>query len=87
MDPQIESGKRWVETQLQELSRELAILVDGFEWERTAKDLIEGTLCLAISLGGKRRVVRFSQNDLADLEATPEIQGSLSRHLRRFLKE
>jgi hypothetical protein len=85
MDPEIAAGQLWVNTKICELSEGKEPVAQAFEWEdpekRSANDFSEGTIGLAIWMGNERKVIRFLETELADVEGDPELQKSLRRRL------
>jgi hypothetical protein len=90
MGPEVIAGQLWVNAKIRELAEGKEPMVQAFEWEdpseRNGRDFIEGTIGLAIFVGAQRRVIRFLESELADVEGDQEVQRNLSDRLRKALQ-
>jgi hypothetical protein len=89
-DPEIEPGKIWVEHRIRELAQELGQVVDCLEWPRPgdptiARSFKAGTIPLRIWRGEEFQIVEFLETELADAEATPEVQRRLEERIMEGL--
>jgi len=91
MDPQIESGKLWVENLFRELVPAAGSSAWAFQWEDPAQcnatDLLERWMGFAIFRGFERNVVRFLESELEDVEGDTRIQEVLRQRLQVALQE
>jgi len=89
MDGQIESGKLWIENRLRLLSAQNGVPVTAFEWENDERCRLEqfcqSSLGLAVYLGEGKRILRFTEDALLDVDSAPELAETLTRLLERLL--
>jgi len=86
----IEAGKLWVEEQLSKLVAAAGGHSCVFEWEdptrRSATDLLEGRVGLALFRGFARNVVRFLGSELEDVEGDLKLQEELIHRLKETIR-
>lgn len=89
MDGQVESGKLWIENRLRLLSVKNAVPVTAFEWESDkrsgAEQSFQSSFGLAVYLGESKRMLRFTEDALMDVDSAPDLAETLTRLLERLL--
>jgi hypothetical protein len=87
MDPRIESGKKWVETRVRELSRQRKIVAQTLTWEIISAPALEEGIALELSVrsGEALRAVPFFDVELQDVERDVRVQALLIERLLLFI--
>jgi len=82
-DKEIEAGKRWVEETLKRIAAEEYVTIEDLEWGRDFDKSLEK---IAVKVGGKRAVERFSWEELGDCQGCKSTQARLEARLRELIK-
>lgn len=89
-EEEIEGGKNWIIKKTYEIAGEFHVPIEGLTWDELVELPDQWSLpnqwSLAIVAGGKRKVMKFKETELADCLSTREVQLDLEKDLKKFLK-
>lgn len=74
---EISAGIQFVEAMLRQVCANRGVALDSVEWGQGPNDFDRGLHSMAYTIGGKRRLEKFSMEELSDAPGDKTVRGKL----------